>query len=172
MVKEIAPTNEDAYENFKARNVQDMLALSQSMLWGDLIRTHVLWLNVKNIGSGLAFVSLPEVFALRELAGTALDAVFKANSQFWEACPDQHKKDRIAHIVWNFEAVEGDDAICSTNQFLGSGIGSGQPLEQYGHTAQNRGFCHNLMRGMSIKEISIARIKGTAATVLDSLPEF
>ena len=162
MVKDIAPTNEIAYENFKARNVQDMLALSQSMLWGDLIRTHVLWLQVKNIGSGLAFVMLPEVLALEEIAGTALDDVFKANSQFWEACPDQHKKDRIAHVVWNFEGVEGQFG-CLTNQFLGSGIGAGQPLEQFGHTAQNRGFCRNKMREMNRKEIAIARIKGTEA---------
>ena len=56
------------------------------MLWGDLIRTHVLWMQVKELGGGaLAMITAPVIFSLDECKGTPLNDTYEYNKRFWEA---------------------------------------------------------------------------------------
>jgi hypothetical protein len=72
-INTVAPTNAESYESFKDRNVKNLICISQSMLFGDLIRTHVLWMQVKEIGGGAVAIQTPPIImSLEELAGMCI----------------------------------------------------------------------------------------------------
>jgi hypothetical protein len=136
-------------------------------------------MQVKEIGGGaIAFTHKPTLFALSELAGTPLDDVVKANAHFWGQCPQQHKKDRIAHIVWNFNMPEVGESptaaaakpVIHRHQFMGSGVGALNPLSQFGHTGTFPEFENNKIDLINAQEIAIARENGVAASVLARIP--
>jgi hypothetical protein len=95
---------------------------------------------------------------------------------------DRHKKDRIAHIVWNFNfPVNGIDKeeglnkgkgkgkglgpCISRHQFLGSGVGQTNPLIEYGHSESSFDYALTKMIEINQSEIVLARSKGAAESV-------
>ena len=150
-VKELAKARnelsaDEIYEGFKNRNMYTLIGMSQSLLFGERIKTHVCFFRGYHSGGGAItlirgkpsphfdseftcahdklFVALPEL----------ADDILSKVKQFREMTPPQHREDRIAIVVWMLFNVafthrrNPQQQQYVRVQMLGSGLGRQNPL--------------------------------------------
>jgi len=161
------PSLKVSYDAFVQRNKSILILITQGILWGNMIKTHVIYFQAKELkGGAIAFTSRPGVCALADIPQEyeQIQFICDANTQFWAMCPPIHKHDRIAHVVWHFTNLQGETSF--QNQMLGGGCGPINILVANGMLQQNDFFCYCKMNEINEKEVSIARRSGATAADL------